>query len=180
MFARAKGRMGRATRSPLGKELIGQGAGALARFGISTFTTDLGAKILPAALGGVITLINEKTRKSEFIRKAAVNMITAVADPTARSMRSMKRNWDDMIAGLKMGSFSTFQGGLIEEPEEIKSAIRSIIPKRGAIKSKLGSLKGKFGSAGFVGRIKVPSKEELVQPSIAKSYAGVSDPFMDY
>ena len=172
-------------RTDLGKELLGQGIGAGGRFAVSVPTTDLGAKIFNTIIGGAGMLINEKTKKNELFRKAFTHMFYGFADPTANQLRGVKRSWDDMVAGLRMGSFGTAFNSLIEEPQEVISAWSQAIPKMGNLFSKLGNgfsaLKGKFGGRFQSPIIKAQEIAREVTPEIVTSYGGYTDEeFIDY
>ena len=118
----------------LGKshELIGQGLAQIPKVGISLVSTELGNKVWNTLIGAVGNMINEgyNTKKNKLVlRSLFTNMMMTWADPTANQMREMNRNWRDLVSGAKMKNFNTAFGALIEDPQEIVGAVRSIIPK---------------------------------------------------
>lgn len=112
-------------------DVAGQGVAQIPKFGISLVSTELGNKIINTTIGAVGNILNEKyggARKA-FLRSFFTNMMFTFTDPTANQIREMKRNYQDLVGGLKMRSFSTAFGALVEEPQEVVGAIRSILPK---------------------------------------------------
>ena len=112
-------------------DVAGQGLAQIPKFGISLVSTELGNKVINTFIGAVGNIINEKfnnTSKKALLRSFFTNMMFTFADPTANQMREMKRNASDLVGGLKMKNFSTAFGALIEEPQEVVGAIRSLIP----------------------------------------------------
>lgn len=111
-------------------DVAGQGIAQIPKFGISLFTSELGNKIINSTIGAIGNILNEKYggRRKALLRSLFTNMMFTFADPTANQIREIKRNWQDLVGGLKMRNFSTAFGALIEEPEEVVGAIRSITP----------------------------------------------------
>ncbi len=123
-------------------DVAGQGLAQIPKFLIGLASTELGNKVYNTAIGAIGNIINENTKKSALLRALFTNMMFTVADPTANQIRELGRNVQDLIAGLKMKSYSTAFGALNEDPQEIVGAIRSAIPQFGGLKGfKLPSLK---------------------------------------
>lgn len=114
-------------------EIVGQGLAQIPKFTISLFTTELGNKAINTTIGVIGNLINELSgytsgRLREELRAFFTNMMFSFSDPTPNQIRELKRNVQDVISGLRYGNFSTFFGGIVEEPDEIIGAIKSVIP----------------------------------------------------
>lgn len=112
-------------------DVAGQGLAQLPKFGISLVSTELGNKVWNALIGAAGNVLNEKFggRRKELLRALFTNMMFSVFDPTANQIRELERNYHDLVGGLKMRNFSTAFGALVEEPQEVVGAIRSVIPK---------------------------------------------------
>lgn len=111
---------------PIKKEYIGQGLGALSKFGISNITTELGNKIITSAIGAVGNVINETKVRNDLLRAMFTHMMYAFADPTANQLREMKRNAGDLANSIKGRNFGTAFGSLLEEPQEVISAWKNL------------------------------------------------------
>lgn len=119
-------------------DVLGQGIAQIPKVGISLVSTELGNKIINTTIGAIGNIVNEKFNKTKhkaMMRSLFTNLMFTFADPTANQMREMKRNWSDLVGGLKMKNFSTTFGALIEEPQEVVGAIRSIIPSMKGFKA---------------------------------------------
>lgn len=125
-------------------EVAGQGLAQIPKFGISLVSTELGNKVWNALIGAVGNILNEKFggTKKELLRALFTNMMFSVVDPTANQIRELERNYHDLVGGLRMKNFSTAFGALVEEPQEVVGAIRSVIPKFKGFKApSLGTFK---------------------------------------
>jgi len=165
---------------PIGKwfmqpEVLGQGIAQVPKVGISLVSTELGNKIINTAVGAIGNIVNEKFNKTKhkaMMRSLFTNLMFTFADPTANQMREIKRNWQDLVGGLKMKNFSTAFGALVEEPQEVVGAIRSAIP----------SLKGfKAPSLARLRNIPVSSDKiiQAVDTSAVTTYKGFGDSLAD-
>lgn len=119
-------------------DVAGQGLAQIPKVGISLFSTELGNKLWNTLIGAVGNVVNETVlgkkigaNKQALLRALFTNMMFTFADPTANQIREMKRNWEDLVGGLKMKNFTSAFGALTEDPQEVVGAIRSIIPSGG-------------------------------------------------
>lgn len=167
---------------PIGKwftqpDVLGQGIAQIPKVGISLVSTELGNKIINTTIGAIGNIVNEKFNKTKhkaMMRSLFTNLMFTFADPTANQMREIKRNWQDLVGGLKMKNFSTAFGALIEEPQEVVGAIRSAIP----------SMKLKGFKAPSLARLRnLPiSADKVIQQvdtSAVSTYRGFGDPLAD-
>lgn len=155
-------------------EIVGQGLAQIPKFAISLFTTELGNKGINTGIGIIGNLINELAgltsgRLKEELRAFFTNLMYSFSDPTPNQIRELKRNVQDVISGLRYGNFSTFFGGIVEEPDEIIGAIKSVIPSFKGF-NPLGAFKG----AGEFYQPVLPRRGITeVSEEIIKSYQGI-------
>lgn len=118
-------------------EIVGQGLAQIPKVAVSLFTTELGNKSINTGIGIIGNLINELAgltsgRLKEELRAFFTNLMYSFTDPTPNQIRELKRNVQDLISGIRFGNFSTAFGAIVEEPDEIIGAIKSVIPQFGS------------------------------------------------
>lgn len=157
-------------------DVAGQGLAQIPKVAISLFSSELLNKAANSLIGAGGNIINEAflrrklgANKSALLRALFTNMMFTFADPTANQLRELKRNWDDLVGGLKMKNFSTAFGALVEEPQEVVGAIRAWMPSGGLKGFKMPSLKGKF-------RRNLPISSDKVIQSVDTSAVSVYKP----
>lgn len=113
-------------------DYLGQGLAQIPKVLISMTTTELGNKVINSLAGLIGNILNEwkmpSGQKKDILRAMFTNMMFTFADPTMNQIRELKRNVEDLQAGVKMGNYTTAFGGLIEEPETIVNTLRNMIP----------------------------------------------------
>lgn len=160
-------------------EVLGQLIAAAPKALVSLFMTELGNKTWATLTGLIGNILNEKfnkkAKRKTMLRAMFTNLMMSFADPTPNQIRELKRNYQDLIAGIKSRNFHSAFGALIEEPPEIVGAIRSAMPRIGKLKLgklSLGSFKKKLSLARPIGS---PSGIKEITAKLPTRYSKVSE-----
>lgn len=120
-------------------EVKGQALAQIPKVGISLFSTELGNKVFNSLIGLFGNIVNEwkgRGRNKEMLRSLFTNMMFTFADPTPNQIRELKRNVSDLVGGLRSKNFDSAFGSLLEEPQTVVSAVKSVMPNTRELKGK--------------------------------------------
>lgn len=151
-------------------DILGQLIAQIPRSAIGLFSSELGNKLINGLVGAVGAIVNEKVMKKDILKSLFANMMfSSLGGITAGQLREMRRNARDLSGGIKSHNLSTAFGGIIEEPHEVVSAIKSVLPR-----FSLKSLKGTF--SGFSDKFLSSDKMiKALDSSAITTYASVLD-----